>query len=213
VTVRKYADGWVQGYPEDSTRGEKIRAQLAGHILPKLGGATLAELERRPSKVQQFLTLPMGPAGASQIAITLSTMLNAAVDDQLIGRNPCNAGSVRIPRQPKRKITPWTPGQVERIRAGLPGQYRAIVDCGSGLGVGLCGPSVGPCGPSVGPCGPATQCIPGRGPLHPTNGSRSLSWRARPFILAGPSVQDSARPGRHSGGSAPSAPGASSPAA
>ena len=135
VTVRKYADGWVQGYPEDSTRGEKIRAQLAGHILPKLGGATLAELERRPSKVQQFLTgLPMGPAGASQIAITLSTMLNAAVDDQLIRRNPCKAGSVRIPRQPKRKITPWTPGQVERIRGGLPGQYRAVADCGSGLG-------------------------------------------------------------------------------
>jgi len=41
---------------------------------------------------------------------------------------------VRIPRQPKRKITPWTPGQVERIRAGLPGQYRVVADCGSGLG-------------------------------------------------------------------------------
>ena len=61
-------------------------------------------------------------------------MLNAAVDDQLISRNPCKASSVRMPRQPKRKITPWTPAQVEAIRAGLPGQWRAIVDCGSGLG-------------------------------------------------------------------------------
>src|SRR5437762_1928569 len=28
VSLRKYADGWVQGYPEDSTRGEQIRGQL-----------------------------------------------------------------------------------------------------------------------------------------------------------------------------------------
>lgn len=136
VALRKYAAGWVQGYPEDSTRGEKIRQQLALHILPKLGGATLGELERRPSMVQQFLTgLPMGDAGASQIAITLSTILNAAVDDQLISRNPCKVASVRVPRQPRRKVTPWTPGEVDAIRAGLPGRYQAITDCGSGLGL------------------------------------------------------------------------------
>lgn len=136
VTLRKYAAGWVQGYPADSTRGEKIRRQLENHILPKLGGHTLAELERRPSMVQQFLTgLPMGPAGASQIAITLSTILNAAADDQLISRNPCKVQSVKLPRQPKRKVVPWTPEQVLEIRAGLPGRWQAVADCGSGLGM------------------------------------------------------------------------------
>jgi integrase len=135
VTLRKYAEGWAEGYPTDSTRGEKIRRQLANHIVPMLGGVTLAELERRPSKVQQFLTgLPMGDAGASQIAITLSSIFNAAVADHLISENPCRAKSVRVPRQARRKVVPWTPAQVEDIRAGLPGQYRAAVDCGSGLG-------------------------------------------------------------------------------
>lgn len=136
VTLRKYAEQWVQAYPADSTRGEQIRRQLALHILPKLGGKTLAELETRPSTVGQFFSqLPMGPAGASQVAITLSTILNAAVDDQLITRNPCKAQSVKVPRQPKSKITPWTMAQVEEIRAGLPGPWQAVADCGSGLGL------------------------------------------------------------------------------
>ncbi len=136
VTLRKYAAGWVEGYPADSSRGEKIRRQLENHILPELGGKMLAELERRPSLVQQFLSgLPMGPAGASQIAITLTSILAAAVDDQLITRNPCKAQSVKLPRQPKSKVKPWTPAQVRTIRAGLPARWRAVADCGSGLGL------------------------------------------------------------------------------
>ena len=135
VTLRKYAASWAEGYPEDSTRGEKIRRQLANHIMPKLGDVTLAELEQRPSRIQQFLTgLPMGDAGASQIAITLSSIFNAAVADHLIGENPVKSKSVRVPRQGRRKVTPWTPVQVQAIRAGLPARYRAAVDCGAGLG-------------------------------------------------------------------------------
>ena len=136
ITLRKYAAGWVDGYPADSARGEKIRQQLAGHILPGLGGVQLAQLERRPSMVQQFINgLPMGAAGASQVMITLSTILNAALDDGLIMANPCRVKSVRVPRQPRRKITPWTPAQIEAIRAGLPARWQAVADCGAGLGM------------------------------------------------------------------------------
>jgi integrase len=136
ISLRKYAAGWVRGYPEDSTRGEQVRRQLNLHILPGLGDVLLSQLGQRPSMVQQFLTsLPMGDGGASQVAITLSTILNAAVDDQLIGRNPCKVQSVRMPRQPRSKVTPWTQAQVESIRAGLPGRWQAVTDCGSGLGL------------------------------------------------------------------------------
>jgi integrase len=136
VTLRKYAAGWVVAYPPDSSRGEQIRRQLANHILPTLGGKTLAELERRPTAVQQFLTgLPMGPGGASQVAITLSTILNAAADDGLISRNPCKAQSVKMPRQPRSNVKPWTPAQVRAIRAGLPYRWQAVADCGAGLGL------------------------------------------------------------------------------
>jgi integrase len=136
VTLRKYAAGWVEGYPADSSRGDQIRRQLKLHILPGLGPVLLSQLDQRPSMVQQFLNgLPLGDAGASQVAITLSTILNAAADDGLIARNPCKAGSVRMPRQPKRKIVPWTSVQIEALRAGLPARWQAMADCGAGLGV------------------------------------------------------------------------------
>lgn len=136
VTLRKYATAWAEGYPADSSRGEAIRRQLGLHILPGLGSVPLYQLERRPSTVQQFLAhLPVGDAGASQIAITLSAILGAAIDDGLITRNPLKAASVRVPRQPQRKIVPWTAGQIAAIRAGLPEQWRAVADCGAGLGL------------------------------------------------------------------------------
>ncbi len=135
ISLRKYAAGWVQGYPEDSSRGEQIRRHLDLHILPGLGSALLAHLDQRPSMVQQFFnSLPLGGGGASQVAITLSTIQHAAVDDGLITRNPCKAASVRMPRQPKRKITPWTSAQIEALRAGLPARWQAMADCGAGLG-------------------------------------------------------------------------------
>jgi integrase len=135
VTLRKYAAGWAEGYPADSSRGEQIRSHLNLHILPGLGAAQLAQLEQRPSMIQQFINgLPMGAAGASQVMITLTAILHAAVDDGLITSNPSKARSVRIPRQPRSKITPWTPAQAEAVRAGLPAQWRAFADCGAGLG-------------------------------------------------------------------------------
>jgi integrase len=136
ITLRKYAAGWVEAYPEDSTRGEQVRRHLRLHILPSLGSMTLGDLERRPSVVQRFLAgLPMGEGGASQVAITLSTIMNAAVDDQLIGRNPLKAQSVKVPKQPHSKAEPWTPDQVRAVRAGLPVRWQAVADCGAGLGL------------------------------------------------------------------------------
>ena len=39
-----------------------------------------------------------------------------------------------MPRQPKRKIVPWTSAQIEALRAGLPERWQAMADCGAGLG-------------------------------------------------------------------------------
>jgi integrase len=136
VSLRKYAAEWVRGYSEDSIRGEKVRSHLQTHILPRLGSATLDQLARRPSMVQHWAaTLPLSAGGASQVAITLSTIMNAALDDGLITRNPCRAKSVRMPRQPRRRITPWTAAQIAALRDGLPARWQAVADCGAGLGM------------------------------------------------------------------------------
>ena len=136
VSLRKYAEEWVKRYPEDSSRGEQARRQLRLHILPGLGSMQLAQISQRPSAVQSFLNgLPLSAGGASQVGATLSGIFAAALEDGLIVRNPCRSRSVKMPRQPKRDIVPWTSAQISALRSGLPEQWRAVADCGSGLGL------------------------------------------------------------------------------
>ena len=65
----------------------------------------------------------------------LSSVMNAAIDDGLIQRNPCRARSVRPPRPDKRKIVPWEAAAVDAVRAELSPRYQALTDIGRGLGV------------------------------------------------------------------------------
>jgi integrase len=136
VTLRKYAAEWAENYHPDTSRGVHVRTHLAVHIVPALGGHTLEHLAQRPSRIQAWLSaLQLAPSAAGQVLITLSAIMRAAVDDGLIARNPCSAASVRLPKPPPRRVTPWTAAQVTTIRAALPARWRAVADCGAGLGL------------------------------------------------------------------------------
>ncbi len=136
MTLRRYAGDWAKGWHADSSRGEKIRSHLANHIVPGLGGYTLGQLAARPSIIQQWLSgQPLGAGAAGQVLITLSSVLSAAVDDNLIPRNPCKAGSLRAPKIARGKVTPWTAAEVAALRAELPARYQAMTDCAAGLGM------------------------------------------------------------------------------
>src|SRR5262245_31152663 len=136
ITLRKQADERLQGYHADSSRAEKMRQHLNLHILPTLGDLPIGQLAQRPSLIQQWLAaLPLSASAAEQVWITLASILDAAVDDGLIPRNPAKAPSVKRPRARRRKVTPWTAAQVAQVRANMPRRWQAAVDCGSGLGL------------------------------------------------------------------------------
>jgi hypothetical protein len=79
----------------------------ASLILPVLGDYPLGQLASRPSLVQGWLRGPSGSAGnARLIFTTLSTVLNAAVADELIPKNPCHVRNVTRPKRPARRIEP-----------------------------------------------------------------------------------------------------------
>jgi len=65
----------------------------------------------------------------------LSAIFQAAMDDGLIGKNPCRAGSVKPPAPDRRKVIPWTIERVAAVRAGLPERYAAMTDVGAGCGL------------------------------------------------------------------------------
>jgi integrase len=136
ITLRRQAAERLKGYHQDSSRAEKIRQHLDLHILPALGDYAIGHLSQRPSLVGQFLaSLPLSPGGAEQVFVTLSSILEAAVDDGLIAKNPCKAQSIRRPRPGRQKIIPWTAAQVAAVRAAMPARWQAAVDCGRGLGL------------------------------------------------------------------------------
>jgi integrase len=136
VLLREYAEQWLASRSMDITSHRTVSGRVRNHIHSGLGDKRLDQLARSPSIISGWLAgLKTGPSYAGDVFSTLSAILGAAVDDGLIGRNPCKAGSVKAPRVVRRKIIPWTAAQVAAVRAALPGRYQATADCGSGLGM------------------------------------------------------------------------------
>ena len=65
----------------------------------------------------------------------LSAILQAAVDDGAIARNPCRAGSVKPPPPDRRTVVPWPAERVAAVAAALPDHYRALMAVAAGLGL------------------------------------------------------------------------------
>jgi integrase len=86
--------------------------------------------------VQSWLAgLSVSAAYAKIVFTTLSTIMNAAVADELVTKNPCRARNVTRPKASSRRIDPWSAEQVDAVRAFLPEPWRILVDIGSALGL------------------------------------------------------------------------------
>jgi integrase len=136
ITLASFAGDWLAMQTFEPSTREAVEMRLRKHVYPVLGHHALGHLASRPSLVQAWLRgLDVSPAYARVIFTTLSTVLNAAVSDELIPKNPCQASSVRRPKAEARRIEPWAADRVEAIREALPERYRLICDLGSGLGL------------------------------------------------------------------------------
>jgi integrase len=136
ITLAAYAETWLSALLTDAPTIERVESRVRRHIMPVLGDKTLAQLAQRPSVIRAWLSgLDLAPTSARGVLAHLSAMLQAAVDDGLIIRNPCAAGSVKRPKVPKKKVVPWTTPAVAAVRAALPARYRVLADLGASLGL------------------------------------------------------------------------------
>ncbi len=133
ILLGDYARDWLAGRSGEPSTIAGLRVRVERHIIPGLGDIPLKDL--RPSRIQAFIAgLPLAPGTVRGVLTTLSAILAAALDDELIASNPARKASVRAPRAQRRKVTPWTGRQVAAIRAGLPERWRVSCDLGAGLG-------------------------------------------------------------------------------
>lgn len=136
ITLREYADGWLEAQIFDPSTREATAHRLAKHVLPHLGDHQLAGI--RPSHVQAWvrgLQQDLAPRYVRVIAANLSAVMSAAVDDERIGKNPCRAASIRLPKLDERKVVPWTGAQVQAVHGGLPDRYRVLAAVAAGCGL------------------------------------------------------------------------------
>lgn len=109
VCLREYADAWlaqrtVRGRPLAPKTVETYRHSLDAHILPTLGGLKLTDLTTPGIRTWHADILTrVGPTAARQCYSTLRAILNSAVADDVLHRNPCRvtgAGQSRSPERP-----------------------------------------------------------------------------------------------------------------
>ena len=136
VTFAAFAAQWAEAATVDAKTRDTRASHLRAHLLPAFGGMELRAI--RPSTVQRWLAAAsrdLAPSSVRVVLATLSTILAAAVDDDLIVKNPCRSRSVQAPPLPGDRVQPFTVDQVRRIIAALPERYRATASVAAGCGL------------------------------------------------------------------------------
>ncbi len=139
VTLRSYATKWLAQRPDLRPRTvELYEGELRLHILPVLGDVELAKLT--PAKVRDWHAdlLKADKPGTTTVAKCyrlLHVILNTAVTDELLARNPCvikGAGQEKTPERPIASIP-----QVFEIADVIEARFRAMVLVGAFVGLRL----------------------------------------------------------------------------
>ncbi|MGW2677171.1 tyrosine-type recombinase/integrase [Streptomyces sp. NPDC001436] len=137
ITFREYGEKWLSSLTTDVTTQSSVEVQIRKHAFPYLGPRPLDSF--RPEHIRDWLSeleqvLPVS-SYRRVIFASVSAVLAAAVDDELLAKNPCKARTVRAPAPVLPRVRPWTPERLFAVRAALPKRYRAMADAGGGLGL------------------------------------------------------------------------------
>lgn len=155
ILLQDFATRWRSGLTGDPNTLWNVDKRLA-HIIdveplpgqgksrrPQGGPSVIAKqpmsaLAKKPSLIQQWIkSLERKGLAASyikRIFDTLSSIFIAAMEDGVVDRNPTKASSVKPPKVPKKKVVPWTLGQVE-TGAGVLREDAAMIYLGAGAGL------------------------------------------------------------------------------
>ncbi len=136
ITFAAFADRWLAAQTFDESTREATEIRLRLHATPVLGRRELRDI--RPSVIQAWLRglqEQVAPRYLRTIFMNVSAVLGAAVDDELIARNPCRAKSIRLPRYHAAKVEPWPPERVAAVVDALPRRYRAVAVLAAGCGL------------------------------------------------------------------------------
>lgn len=135
ILFESYAKEWLKHQTFDELTREAVEVRLRLHAFPVLGGMWLKDI--KPSTIQAWLRGLKDLANSYQMVIyaNVSTIFAAAVDNELIVKNPCRASSVNRPKPRHHKVIPWTADRLRSVRTELPERFALAAVLGAGLGM------------------------------------------------------------------------------
>lgn len=134
VTVEEYATAWLKGRPNLAPRTREIYdAQIRLYILPKiaeripaLGPMGLGDLKADLIRLWYAALVDNKSESIAAKAYTrLRQILSQAVDDELIGRNPCRIRGGGVERHEEQRFA--TVDELVTVALAVPDRYRALV--------------------------------------------------------------------------------------
>ena len=125
-TLAGYAAGWLDDHPGLAPRTRDRYDQLLRiHVLPHLGATRLAALTTQQIRRWHATVQRTSPSTAAKAYRLLRTILNTAVDDGLIGVNPCQVKGAGVERHDERPVA--TVAEVAQLADAVDPRYRMLV--------------------------------------------------------------------------------------
>lgn len=137
MLLREYVDKhWWPARTGDPATLETVSRRVRNQILPYLGSLALRQI--KADAIRRWLKEVEGvisPGTAVVVWGYLNNILDCAVDDERIPKNPMRARTIKAPTKPETKARAWSRERVAAVQAELPGDYQILVDIAAGTGL------------------------------------------------------------------------------
>lgn len=125
ITLEAFAERFLAERVLADRTSETYRGLLDGHVLPTLGGLDIGQLAPGTVRGWYARLARAHPSTAAKAYRLLRTMMNTAVADELILRNPCRIDGAGRESAPERPIA--TLAELEKLVAAMPVRFRAMI--------------------------------------------------------------------------------------
>ncbi|MGX7827731.1 tyrosine-type recombinase/integrase [Actinokineospora sp. 24-640] len=133
---RAQAENWLKGQSDDPATREVLRSRLDKRILPALGDLPLVKI--KPSTIRDWMAevADFSDNYKAVLFTAVNGVMESAIEDKLIGSNPCKASTIRRPTSGAVAVTDvWPESRVKAVRTGIDDRWRIVVTLGAGLGL------------------------------------------------------------------------------
>ncbi len=126
VTLEEYAKGNLAGRTNLAVRTvDQYTWLLEKHLTPTLGSKALSEIDPSTVRAWHSRIANQHPTTAAKAYRLLSSIMRAAVADEVITRNPCQVKGAAVERSPERPIA--SVAEVSALADAMPGHLKVAV--------------------------------------------------------------------------------------